>query len=163
MDSVILAMTWLGSSYLLLPLAACLSFLLVWAGRSAQAMLLSLSLVLTMLCVHVMKLMVRRPRPVATTELLVPMPPDWSFPSGHTAQATAFFLALALIAIRLLPPFWASLVAFCSLLIIGVVGYSRVYLQVHFVSDVLAGMVLAILVVWAVQLASPFLPWQSGK
>lgn len=163
MDSVFLAMTWLGSSYLLLPLAACLSLLLVWAGRSAQAMLLSLSLVLTMISVHTMKLMFHRPRPVTTTELLVPMPPDWSFPSAHTAQATAFFLALGLIAMRLLPPFWASLVALFSLLVIGVVAYSRIYLQVHFVSDVLAGMALAILVVWAVQLAIPFLPWQSGK
>ena len=162
MDTFILTMTWLGSCYLLLPLAACISLLLIWAGRSGQAILLSLSLIMTIVSVHAMKLMFRRPRP-AITELLVPMPPDWSFPSAHTAQATAFFLALSLIAIRLLPPFWAGLIALLSLLIIGTVGYSRVYLQVHFISDVLAGMVLAILVVSAMQVVIPLLPWQQGK
>lgn len=163
MDTFIVTMTWLGSGYLLLPLAACISFLLIWAGRSAQALLLSLSLILTMFFVHAMKLMFRRPRPAAITELLVPMPPDWSFPSAHTAQATAFFLALSLIAIRILPPFWASTISLLSLLAIGIVGYSRVYLQVHFISDVLAGMILAVLVVSAVQVVIPLLPWQSGK
>ena len=162
MDTFILTMTWFGSCYLLLPLAACISFLLTWVGRSSQAMLLSLSLIITIVSVHAAKLMFRRPRP-AITELLVPMPPDWSFPSAHTAQATAFFLSLSLIAVRLLPPFWASLVALLSLLTIGIVSYSRVYLQVHFISDVLAGMVLAILVVTATQVVISFLPWQQGK
>jgi len=162
MDTFILTITWLGSGYLLVPLAACIVFLLIWAGRSAQAMLLSFSLIITIFFVHAMKLIFRRPRPV-TPELLVPMPPDWSFPSAHTAQATAFFLALTLIAVRLLPPFWAGLIALLSLLIIGIVGYSRVYLQVHFISDVLAGMVLAILVVLAVQVVIPHLPWPQGK
>lgn len=158
MDTFILTMTWLGSCYLLLPLSAFISLLLIWAGRSSQAVLLSLSLLITFVSVHAVKLMFRRPRPVIT-ELLVPMPPDWSFPSAHTAQATAFFLALSLIAVRILPPFWASFIALLSLLTIGIVGYSRIYLQVHFISDVLAGMALAILVVTAVQTIIPLLPW----
>ncbi len=161
MDSFILTITWLGSGYLLLPLSACISLLLILVGRASQANLLSLSLIVTMISVHAAKLMVRRPRPIGI-DLLVPMPPDWSFPSAHTAQATAFFLALTLIAMRTLPPFWAGFIAVFSLLIVAIVGYSRVYLQVHYVSDVLAGMILAMLAVLAVQLCLPYLPWLRG-
>lgn len=163
MDNFILIITWFGSSYLLLPLTACICLLFIRAGRSREALLLGLSLTITIFSVHMVKLMMRRPRPTVTDLLLVPMPPDWSFPSAHTAQSAAFFLALCIIAIRILPPFLAGLVTLFNLLMIGLVGYSRIYLQVHFVSDVLAGLVLAILIVAAVQLVIPLLPWFQGK
>ena len=162
MDTFIVTITRLGSGYLLLPLSVCIGFLLSRAGRSTEAVLLNLSLILTMASVHALKLIFRRPRPTIT-ELLVPMPPDWSFPSAHTAQATAFFLSLTLIASRILPPFWANLVALISLLIMGIVGFSRVYLQVHFISDVLAGMALAVLIVLALQTIISLLPWLQEK
>lgn len=95
--------------------------------------------------------------------MLVPMPTDWSFPSAHTTQATAFFLTLTLIAIRLLPPFWAACIAILSLLLAVGVGYSRVYLQVHYLSDVIAGIILAILLVLLVQAILPHLHLPSGN
>jgi undecaprenyl-diphosphatase len=162
MDSFFTTTTWLGSLYLLLPLSVLLSLLLLWFGKSGQAVLISFSLLITIISVHVAKLMFRRPRP-STTELLVAMPSDWSFPSAHTAQATAFFLSVTLVAFQVLPPIWASLFALLSLLFIGIVGYSRIYLQVHYVSDVLAGMVLAALIVSAVRFIVPLLPWLRGK
>ena len=162
MDSFILTMTWLGSGYLLLPLSACLSLLLTRSGRSGQGIFLSLSLLLTMVCVHAAKLMFRRPRPVGT-DLLVSLPADWSFPSAHAAQATAFFLALTLIALRVLPPFPAGFVASISLIAIALVGYSRVYLQVHYVSDVLAGVALAVLVVSGVRVWLARLSWFQSR
>lgn len=107
--------------------------------------------------------MFRRPRP-STAELLVAMPSDWSFSSAHTAQASAFFLSVTLLLVfQVLPTLWATLVALLSLLIIGVVGYSRIYLQVHYVSDVMAGMALATLIVSAVRLIIPLLPWLQGE
>ena len=162
MDIFYTTITWLGSLYLLLPLSVLLCLLLLGSGKSWQAMLISSSLLTTIISVHVAKLMFRRPRP-STTELLVAMPSDWSFPSAHTAQATAFFLSVTLIAFQILHPVWATLVALLSLLIVGIVGYSRIYLQVHYVSDVLAGMVLAALIVSAVRFIIPLLPWLHGK
>jgi membrane-associated phospholipid phosphatase len=98
---------------------------------------------------HALKPVFRRPRPTIEN-LLVSMPTDWSFPSGHTAQATAFFLALAILAARNLPQPAAGLAVAASMLTALIVAYSRVYLQVHFVSDVFAGAFvggLAVLVV----------------
>ena len=91
MDLFFTTITWLGSLYLLLPLSVLLCFLLLWAGKSGHAILIVVNVSATILSVHVAKLMFRRPRP-STTDLLVAMPSDWSFPSAHTAQATAFFM-----------------------------------------------------------------------
>ena len=149
--------TWFGSLYLLLPLTVLLCFMLAWHGNKGQAFLVSLSLLSTIISVHLAKLLFRRPRPSAT-ELLVKMPSDWSFPSAHTAQATAFFLSCTFVAFRMLPPLWAAMCAFASMLLVSTVGYSRVYLKVHYVSDVLAGFLLAVLIVVAVRHAISILP-----
>jgi undecaprenyl-diphosphatase len=162
MDLFFTTITWLGSLYLLLPLSVLLCFLLLWAGKSGHVILIVLNMSVTIISVHVAKLMFRRPRP-STADLLVTMPSDWSFPSAHTAQATAFFMSVALIAFQTLPPAWANLVALLSLLLVGIVGYSRIYLQVHFVSDVLAGILLAAFIVSVTYLIAPILPWSQTK
>jgi len=102
--------------------------------------------------VHTLKLVFKRPRP-AIENLLVPMPTDWSFPSGHTAQATAFFLTLAILAARNLPQPAAGLSIAISMLATLIVAYSRIYLQVHHVSDVLAGAFVGGLAVLVVAIA----------
>lgn len=103
------------------------------------------SLGLTAVLVHALKLLVRRPRP-QIDQLLVPMPADWSFPSAHTAQAAAFFLAAALIARRRTPTGPAAATITVALCTVVLVGWSRVHLQVHYLSDVLAGGLIGILV-----------------
>ena len=154
LDTFFIAFTWLGSLYFLTPSALILTGFLLWAGKSREILLLVLSLSTAGIAVHIAKLIFRRPRPDSLVHL-VPMPTDWSFPSGHTAQATAFFLSVTLIAIRTLPPALATLTAVFSLLIVIGVGYSRVYLQVHYLSDVLAGMALAVLLVLVVDALLP--------
>lgn len=156
MDSLFTFVTGIGSLSLLVPSSILLCLILLRIDRLQEAVLLGLSLTVTTIAVHAAKMIFRRPRPDAT-DLLVPMPSDWSFPSAHTAQATAFFLSLTLIAVRILPPFWALLTALCSLGIVCGVGYSRIYLRVHFLSDVLAGLALAVLLVLLIQAILPHL------
>lgn len=151
--------TWLGSLYLLLPLSVLFCFLLLWAGKSGHVILIALDVSVTILSVHVAKLAFRRPRPSTTTELLVAMPSDWSFPSAHTAQVTAFFMSITLITFQTLPPALANPVGVLSIFIVCAVGYSRIYLKLHYVSDVLAGMFLAAFIVSAVHLIIPSIPW----
>jgi undecaprenyl-diphosphatase len=93
---------------------------------------------------YTLKWLLGRPRP-ALYPLLVELPLSDAFPSAHTAQATAFFIVLAVI-VRRNAPEWAATVAVLSALAILGVALSRIYLQVHFPSDVLGGFVLA--VVW---------------
>lgn len=71
--------------------------------------------------------------------LLIPPPGDASFPSGHTAASFAAVFALKASGSPLWKPalLWALLIAF-----------SRLYLYVHWPSDVLGGAVLGAVVGW---------------
>jgi YegS/Rv2252/BmrU family lipid kinase len=80
-----------------------------------------------------LKLSVRRARPVRRRPSLVRQPKSSSFPSGHSASAFAFATA----ATRELP-----LVGPVLFPLAGAVAYSRVYLGVHYPSDVVLGSVL---------------------
>jgi membrane-associated phospholipid phosphatase len=92
------------------------------------------------------------PRPVKYFEIIrsnyelylvpgVEMNAWYSFPSGHTATAFALFFALALLT--------RSKIGQAGLLILAIgVGYSRVYLSLHFLMDVVAGSLLGMVMGW---------------
>lgn len=84
------------------------------------------------------KPLVSRPRPWLVMENfanLVPEKDPNSFPSGHTNSAFAFALAVCVAA----PKRWMKITAVCMA---AVMGLSRLYVGVHFPSDVLAGAVI---------------------
>lgn len=63
----------------------------------------------------------------------------WSFPSGHTSSATVAYGMLAYVAMRTLPQAWHAPLVLAATALAFTVGGSRVFLQVHFASDVVAG------------------------
>jgi undecaprenyl-diphosphatase len=132
--------TWAGSAYVLVPLAVVSCLWFVREGMRGEALALALSLGGAILISDLVKLLTSRPRP--SVEHLQAVT-GWSFPSGHATQASAFWLALALALRGLGLPRWALRLAFgCALLIALAVAWSRVYLGVHYPSDVLAGLAL---------------------
>jgi len=88
-----------------------------------------------------MKLIFQRPRPFVGGPI-----GEWggySFPSGHTIGATLLYGLLAMVLIRILPRRrWKWLTTGIAVLLIAGVGFSRVALGAHYVSDVLAAMTL---------------------
>ena len=85
-----------------------------------------------------LKNLVARPRPFAEIEALIPLiakPTDFSFPSGHT---TASF-AVALVMVRMLP----KKIGVPAVAVAALVAFSRLYLGVHYPTDVLAGLLVA--------------------
>ncbi len=132
--------TWAGSAFLLVPLALIACLALARAGLRREALAVALSLGGAMLISNWVKLLVSRPRP--SVEHLQAVTGS-SFPSGHATQASAFWFSLVFV----LPAAGASstltrVVAGLVLVIVLVVAASRVYLGVHYPSDVIAGMLL---------------------
>jgi len=146
MDIFFFYITWLGSILILLPTTVLVSAVFRRVIHLTDMCLILGGLLGSSLLAHVLKLLISRPRPTVVKDMLVTMPTDFSFPSAHTAQATAFFIALALVTSRGLEAKIGLIVwVLCGLVIVAV-GLSRVYLRVHYISDVIAGAALGL--VW---------------
>lgn len=136
LDAFFAGVTWLGSMFVLLPVASVLAAWLWRRGRQRSAGVIALSLGGAWLLAHAAKAVIARPRP-ELHEALVAMPEDLSFPSAHTLQATAFALAVAL-------AFRQGWLWPVTALVVALVALSRLWLQVHFPSDVVFGFAAAL-------------------
>jgi membrane-associated phospholipid phosphatase len=87
---------------------------------------------------YVLKLLVQRPRP-GFAEPLVDAS-GYSFPSGHATSSAAFVMALALLATGWVKR-WESRVyiLLAAVALEAAIGFSRLYLGAHYLTDVLAG------------------------
>ena len=127
-----------GGGWGLWPAGLLLVGLLARAARGREAALFAVAVLGANLLNEAMKLFFHRPRPEPWFGY--PLPPTYSFPSGHAFVSFCFFLCLAEILIRGQWPvagkvaMWSTALG-CTLTI----GLSRVYLGVHYPTDVLAG------------------------
>lgn len=106
----------------------------------------------------IIKNLVARPRPCdidTTVQLLLSRPHSHSFPSGHSINSMVAAVALFLNNKKIGVP---------AILIAALIGFSRLYLFVHFPTDVLAGFAIAILVAIGVDYAfRKFEIWRAKK
>jgi len=114
--------------------------LYIFGGKKGKkvAVLLTVTVVITFLLTHLIKLLIMRPRPYTqlTTLIVCAVESDYSFPSGHTSMAAAISYILG-----------KKYDCFKFTIIIPVlVGLSRMYFGVHYPSDVICGFILGILV-----------------
>ena len=63
----------------------------------------------------------------------------WSFPSGHSSGSVVAYGMLAYVVLHFVPPRWQLPVLLLASALALTIGLSRVFLQVHYLSDVLAG------------------------
>jgi membrane-associated phospholipid phosphatase len=131
--------TELGSSAVIVPIMAIATLLLVWQRRWAEAVVLVAAVAIIYIGVGELKGATSRPRPpdplTATS--------GSGFPSGHAAHSVLYPWLAVTLAIRLRP----GMVGGTALLVAGfalavLVGLSRVYLRVHYLSDVTSGWAL---------------------
>ena len=144
LDRFFALITWAGSLFILVPVTALIGVYLARNGRTAEAWLLGLSLTGIALFSRLAKLWFARPRP-DIFPVIGDIPLDASYPSAHTAQIVAFMVALCWI----LKPEKLGLTSYSltgtTLLLASLVALSRIYLQVHFPSDVVGGALLGML------------------
>ena len=118
--------------------------LLLIRRQRARGLSAAFALALNLItCNKILKPLIGRIRPFAfrpDLSLLVPPPGDASFPSGHTAAAFAVVFALKASG----SPLWRPALALAA-----ATAFSRLYLYVHWPTDVLGGDLLGAAVGWA--------------
>jgi undecaprenyl-diphosphatase len=89
---------------------------------------------------NLLKNIVQRPRPFVTftdLKIIIPTPSEFSFPSGHTASS----FAAASVFYKHLP----RKIGVPAIVLAGLIGLSRLYVGVHYPTDVIAGVLMGIL------------------
>jgi len=127
-----------GSFVLLAPLSIAFLLLRRWKRPADDVALVVIAAGSALLPI-VVKLIVARPRP--SLEQLSTLK-SLSFPSEHTTQAAAVYLTIAILLSKGLNPRWRQLLVAFAVLIGLAVAWSRVYLGVHYPTDVAAGLLL---------------------
>lgn len=138
MDVIMKIVTTSGDAGIIWIVAAILCLIFKKTRKAGTCMAIALILVL-LISNLTLKPLIARPRPFILREeieLIISAPSGFSFPSGHTASsfaaATGLFIYHKKLGIAAL--IWAFLIAF-----------SRLYMYVHYPTDVMAGMLVGIL------------------
>jgi undecaprenyl-diphosphatase len=135
------ALSTIGSQVVLTPVACLVAAALLVRRRFRLAGLLLAAWGGGILLYSLTKYFVHRPRPPQSI-WLTDVGRTTSFPSGHATQSLSTFLALAAVgAAWASKPRWPGMVL--ALVLAAGVGWSRVYLGVHWSTDVLAGWLIA--------------------
>ena len=142
--SVMQLITFFGSHYFLLPANIILAgiFLFIKKHRWYSLKIAAVSITSTAV-MFLLKGILQRQRP------LVPVISNvhgYSFPSGHSFSSLVFFGMLGYIVFRTIKNAWIKwLLIFCCFGAALLVGFSRIYLKLHYASDVIAGLCLGMI------------------
>jgi undecaprenyl-diphosphatase len=133
-DRLMLFVSFVGSVTVMAPLDLLVAVILLWRRQRRAAVFWALAVGGAALINSIVKHLVQRVRP----ELWVSIAPEtsFSFPSGHAMASMAFAVALVVLASRT-PARRGALLG--GILFVALVGVSRVYLGVHFPTDIAAG------------------------
>jgi membrane-associated phospholipid phosphatase len=135
---VLSAVTWLGGAQVLIAVTLVTAVWLLRRRRVAHAVLMGMALAGGDWLNALLKATFDRPRPSFSEPIATAA--GFSFPSGHAMSSLTVYGALAFVIAASVKSRRARLLAVVSLAALVVaIGFSRVYLGVHYVSDVLAG------------------------
>ena len=137
-------MSFVGSTLFLATATVALFIWFMSRKWRREAWLLAITMAGAAILNTTLKLTFRRARPVPFFDLTAPE--TYSFPSGHSLASFCFFGALAaLMTARIKTPRTKFIIWTTAALIVFSIGLSRIYLGVHYTTDVLAGFAAALI------------------
>jgi undecaprenyl-diphosphatase len=143
-----------------MPLTYAIAVTAAFRNHVQEAIFLICSFMGGSLLNNLIKHVVARPRPDLFSAV-IDIPADFSFPSSHAAQITSFVIAALLAMKSTKGTRWYVVFNGCGGSLIILVCVSRLYLQVHFPSDVVAGFLVGLL--WVFGLATLMLPGHQAQ
>ena len=148
LDKIMLFITSLGNAGVIWFLVSFLLIIIPALGKESKehlkerriaGIILIVSIVFEFICVNIfIKNIVNRPRPLLSYESLIQLirTGESSFPSGHAASSFAAATSLFL---------YRKKVGLPAYLLAGAIAFSRLYIGVHYPTDVLTGMVIGVM------------------
>ena len=138
LDRCMMALTWLAQGEITIPILLGVGGILIYRHEAIAALILAIALSGSWLLNGIFKSFFRRQRPDLWESAKRPM--DYSYPSGHAMSAISFYGLLATNLTASLNVPLAITASVAVALTLGV-GFSRMYLGVHWPTDVLSGWV----------------------
>lgn len=143
-NKIMLFITFLGKHQFLIPANLILIFYFLIVTKqnwfSIRVITIAISSLVLML---LLKQLFQRKRPLSP---LLKAAKGLSFPSGHSIMAVTFYGLLIYILRNIIAPEWLKWVAtILVVMLIILIGFSRIYLRVHYASDVLGGFIIGLL------------------
>lgn len=135
MDSAMVAVTELGDVQVLLPVILASLAWFVWRRLWRTSLYWLAAVGVAQILVKVLKLALQRPRPGAFYDGVE----AFAFPSGHATMSVVAYGFLAFLICRKQRAVTSLLIAATAALFVSLIAFSRLYLGVHWASDVIAG------------------------
>lgn len=137
----VVEITTLGGYPVLVTLVAAVAGFLLVSRKFGPALFMLGSIITGTLASHLLKIVYDRPRPDLVDHLV--QIHTASFPSGHATMSAVVYLTLATLIVRLVDDLAVRIyVVLVAIFLTFAVGMSRIYLGVHWPSDVFAGWAL---------------------
>lgn len=128
-----------GSTKVVIALVLLLSLYLISKKRKSDLLALWVAIAGSEGTTWLLKIIINRPRPTGASYL----EHSASFPSGHATAAVAFYGLVCYLIVKNLTKNWQKGIAIILTIVFALtLGFSRLYLGVHYLSDVIAGYII---------------------
>ncbi len=155
-----ISITELGSTIFVCGIGLVIALILVVRHHIPSAITLAISILGAGATALLIKELVHRARPEAVYQAYIET--GFSFPSAHATLASALYGSLMYLALRMMPAGYrrAAIIAALGLLV-ALISFSRLYLGVHFLSDVIAGLLVGSFFAWTGSVVAKKTDWRS--